>query len=292
LTQLVTAGDFIELALRSLSDGHALDLISGHSGLLQNGATANAPDLVGRAFQFDFFDDVLRLPNTRSGPLDFTNQQLSVAAWINLATTNQPFGLGHGILDKYRDTAQNGYILQVYQGRLQLGLATADQPDFWLTAGPVMPTGQWVHVAGTYDGSRACLYKNGVEVTSALLTGSVLHNDRDTVIGNDNTGSTQYGFNGLIDEVMVFNRALSSTEVAVVLDHVRGAPHPSGFGVGQRRPQPAQRNVVQHQRWRAWTGLSGRKGESGRDQHHLPHLGVRQQQQQAGKRGRHVPGPD
>jgi hypothetical protein len=58
-------------------DGHALDLITGNSGLLQNGATANAPGLVGQAFQFDGLDDKLLLPNTGLGALDLTGPQLT-----------------------------------------------------------------------------------------------------------------------------------------------------------------------------------------------------------------------
>jgi hypothetical protein len=195
--------------------GNANDRASGNNGAPQNGA-GFAPGLVGQAFQLDGLDDAVLFPNTRLGVLDITNQALTVAAWINLATTNHPFGLGHVIFGKYWTTSADGYQLQIFNGQLRFDLATTGQPDFYLTASPVLPTNQWLFVAGTYDGSFARLYVNGVETASAPLTGSILHNDYDAALGNDNGLSTQYGFNGLIDEVAVFNRALAANEVAAL----------------------------------------------------------------------------
>lgn len=57
---------------------------------------------------------------------------------------------------------------------------------------------------------------DGVEVGASPLTGAITHSDLDAAIGNDNAGSTTFGFSGLIDEVAVFDRALLSGEIAAV----------------------------------------------------------------------------
>lgn len=194
------------------AEGNALDSAGSHHGDLTNGG-AFAPGQRGQAFQLDGLDDAVLFPGTRHGALDLTNQQLSVSAWVNLASISQPFGLGHVIVGKYWTTSADGYQLQVFNGQLRLDLATNAQPDFYLAASQILPTNQWVHVAGTYDGSRARLYLNGAEIASAPLSGSILHNDYDLAIGNDNGLSTEYGFNGLLDEVMIYDRALSTDEV-------------------------------------------------------------------------------
>ncbi|MCX6874934.1 MAG: LamG domain-containing protein [Verrucomicrobia bacterium] len=194
------------------AEGNALDSAGSQQGNLANGATF-APGQRGLAFQLDGLDDAVRFPGTRYGALDLTNQQLTVSAWVNLASISQPFGLGHVIVGKYWTTSADGYQLQVFNGQLRLDLATSARPDFFLAASQILPTNEWVHVAGTYDGSRACLYVNGAEIASAPLSGSILHNDYDLAIGNDNGLSTEYGFNGLIDEVMIYDRALGADEV-------------------------------------------------------------------------------
>src|SRR6185295_15712242 len=75
--------------------------------------------------------------------------------------------------------------------------------------------GTWTHVAGTYGGGTATLYVNGglqatsTDVTGALCASSVSWNG----IGDNGGGAAEYGYFGLVDEVRIFNRALSGTEV-------------------------------------------------------------------------------
>ena len=81
----------------------------------------------------------------------------------------------------------------------------------YLDSGPPAAVGQWEHVAATYDGATARFYVDGVEVASKPFTGNV---------GNSNTwrlgayGNTPAGFfDGLIDNVRIYDRALSAAEI-------------------------------------------------------------------------------
>jgi len=67
------------------------------------------------------------------------------------------------------------------------------------------------HLAGTYDGSAARLFVNGVEEASDAITGDIYDAGVRMLIGTDE--SEDYFFEGVIDEFLVYNRALSSREI-------------------------------------------------------------------------------
>ena len=74
-----------------------------------------------------------------------------------------------------------------------------------------LPANTWTHLAATYDGTTQRLYVNGVEVASRAQTGSIAQSDGPLRIG----GNSVWGefFTGLIDEVRVYNRVLTASEI-------------------------------------------------------------------------------
>ena len=70
--------------------------------------------------------------------------------------------------------------------------------------------GSWTHVALTYDGSLLRLYVNGVQAASANVSGAIQSSSSPLWIGGN-----QYdeNFVGLIDDVRVYNRALTQAEI-------------------------------------------------------------------------------
>ena len=73
------------------------------------------------------------------------------------------------------------------------------------------PVNAWTHVALTYDGATLRLFVNGTQVASRATTGAIQTTDNPLWIG----GNSPYGeyFTGLIDEVRVYNRALTQAEI-------------------------------------------------------------------------------
>ncbi len=195
-------------------DTDAFDAVGNRHGTLQRGTGFNLGQ-VGHAFEFDGIDDGVVLGGTRLGALDITNRQLTVSAWIKPATTNQAFGNNQVIFDKLFDGQLNGYLLEVVQGTLSMVVATTDGSGVASASLGLQPL-RWTHVAGSYDGTAVRVFMDGVEVGSSALTGAITHSDVDAAIGNDNAGSTTFGFSGLIDEVAIFDRALLSGEIAAV----------------------------------------------------------------------------
>ncbi len=66
---------------------------------------------------------------------------------------------------------------------------------------------QWINLTGTYNGTVAKLYRNGVEINStACVGGNIQFANNNLYVGNN--------IQGLIDEVSIYNRALSATEIS------------------------------------------------------------------------------
>jgi hypothetical protein len=81
----------------------------------------------------------------------------------------------------------------------------------WVSTNSI-PTNKWSHIGLTYDGSFVRIYINGILDSKNVLTGSLPTNSGDVLtIGTDSVHN--YPFTGPIDDVRVYNRALSAQEV-------------------------------------------------------------------------------
>lgn len=75
----------------------------------------------------------------------------------------------------------------------------------------------WTHVAGTYDGSTMRLYVDGTQVASQSgLSGTLPSSTADIIIGGQQNDSNY--FDGTIDDVRIYNRALSQSEIDTIKD--------------------------------------------------------------------------
>jgi large repetitive protein len=76
--------------------------------------------------------------------------------------------------------------------------------------------GTFVHVAGTFDGTTSLVYVDGVQVGSKTPMMSLGTNTEPAHIGEDSQGGSS--FPGIIDEVSVYSRALTATEIAAIFN--------------------------------------------------------------------------
>src|SRR5690606_11762249 len=79
--------------------------------------------------------------------------------------------------------------------------------------GGAWTVGEWKHVCLTYDGSTAKVYVNGTEEASQVLAWNLVIDD--FFIGKQVNNGAEY-WNGLIDDVRLYNRALTAAEVAAL----------------------------------------------------------------------------
>jgi hypothetical protein len=199
-------------------NGNALDIISGNNGVLSNGV-AFAPGEVGQAFNFNGNGNNQSVVIPDSSSLELTNT-FTIEAWVNLATlTDDPNGNGRGIVSKVGGAGgNNGYQFAFGGHNLGGQFNSPGQPwPQWQVYTPIstLATGAWMHVAFTYDQNTMLLYLNGQPIaTNVIGPHQIATSSSNLRISGDDNGNVM--FDGLIDEVSIYNRALSPNEIAAV----------------------------------------------------------------------------
>jgi len=125
-----------------------------------------------------------------------------------------------------------------------------------IKAGVGIFDGQWHHVAGVYDGSNAYIYiDGGLDSNSVACSGSIATNDYDVYMGL-NSQSMGRSWEGLVDDVRVYNYALTQSEIN---DIYTGGPTPPGQASS---PSPADSatdiSVDADLSWTAGSGATSR----------------------------------
>lgn len=191
------------------------------NGVTQNVATVQSPAFPGweadnQGARFDGSNDKVDIPyNAALNPTSF-----SFTFWMKwngsiLSTHKCP-------LASRSSSPIQGYICYVLPSTQQLSFwsggagawDTLDAPN--TVGGGVIAANTWYHVAGTFDGSNnlKTLYLNGAQVGQKTAAALVRNTQWPLRIGAGATESAgSFWFPGDIDEVAIFNRALSATEV-------------------------------------------------------------------------------
>ena len=194
---------------------------SGYSntGTINNATwepTSPGPSLFSN-LAFDGTDDYVEVPNSTSLNL-FMN--ITVDAWINPTASGQFYTsiASKGNVGNYAESyglfldPDNtiGFLVNSTGTSVGRGLVFGKTP---------LSVGTWTHVAGTYDGSEVCVYVNGVQNNCAAHNGPINQTDDPVLIGKADRTSTPSSysdsyFNGQIDEVHIWARALSTGEIS------------------------------------------------------------------------------
>ncbi len=190
-------------------EGNALDSVGTNHGVLTNGATFAAGQ-VGQTFALDGVNDYVQAPDSAS----LRPASVTVEAWVKFFATNGirivlVKVLGSGTFDSYGLALQDGAVIA----------AICDNSGFGpFLSGPANTAlGQWYHLAFTFDDTSKleALYINGALVASATANKTMSYDTHPLLIGADiENGVPSFFHNGQIDEATVYNRALSSNEIA------------------------------------------------------------------------------
>ena len=187
-------------------------------------------DLTGNATNMTSFNNPVITRDTNGGYFTFNGtttrfqgrnntamdspQNLTVQAWVNPQDNSQS---GHifekGLVNTQYSIFQNG-------GTFTWRTMGASTQDLTFAASSVCPANTWSLVTCTYDGSNKRIYKNGTQVTSAAVTGSISTNTGGAWIGCYGNAA-DYFWDGKIASVKVYNRALSTTEIKNNFDSQR-----------------------------------------------------------------------
>ena len=130
------------------------------------------------------------------------NSAFTASAWVNPADTTTAWKSIFGTTCTGFDVAVNGATINF--GR------NCGGPDGVFYTGPTMRANEWAHIVAVFDGANIDVYKNGVKTTGGAVTYS---HGATTFIGGSYSTSAEL-FLGKIDDVKIWNRALSAAEVA------------------------------------------------------------------------------
>jgi hypothetical protein len=184
--------------------------VNDKSGLGNNGTASGGPLRVaghaGGALSFDGVNDVVAVPNAASLAL---TTGLTVEAWV------RPSQLGANWRTIALKERPGGMCWALY-GHDSNGPAAHAVTGPTATAnGARLALNAWTHLAATYDGSVLALYRDGSLVASTLASGSLLTSTGALKIGGNSIWSEWFA--GLIDDLRVYSRALTASEIAADL---------------------------------------------------------------------------
>ena len=178
----------------------AHDVDGQHNGTLGDGNTNNTPAWSTEGgLLFDGVNDKLKVED--SDALDLTTDTFTISLWVKRS------GASQGTLLKKAD-ASNGYQLTITAtGTLQFEIRL-DGTSKTVTSTTTIPLNQWKHVAARYDGTALRVFINGT-IDSATT--------EPLFLGGDTTH-----LNGTLDEVSIFDSALSDAEITNLTNNRAG----------------------------------------------------------------------
>jgi hypothetical protein len=205
-------------------DGNARDVVSGANGVPMGAGYAKA--FVDKGFTFDGIDDYVNVPD--AAVFHAITTAVTVDAWIN---PQLPIH-GEGWIFSRRDPLiSEGVALHILGDGFLLTTLQTDVSSEFISIVPVISfNGEWQHVAVTADTrtGQVALYVNGKPVPFQSIGGSpfisgtfanVSHvfigqREDSDALGEDPFWGCRY--KGLIDEVQLFNRALTPSEILTI----------------------------------------------------------------------------
>jgi len=174
----------------------------------------------GNGGSFDGSEDYVSIANSTS----LNPQTLSVSMWVKGSTQG---GYKYLLVKQsanfaFYTGANAGLYFYITPSGYSLTLSPAYSASIW--------NNQWHHVVGVYDGSKVRLYVDGTEFQNGTICGGsqLASSSGPLYIGGyiDQGYGGTLNFNGTLDEVRIYNRALSPAEIRALYDF---APGPAAY---------------------------------------------------------------
>jgi len=168
---------------------------------------------------FDKVDDFVQLPN--GSQYVSGTSQLSLTGWFYCDAL--AYGQGYMGFRSGSGTAEF-YLIQLNTGVMECRIVTtAGFYEYIAPANTVIPQ-VWQHIAWIYDGSAIKLYVNGTLKGSSTASGTFLGDNVTFGIGKSILGGFNFVYGGRIDEVSVWKKALTQSEIqAMMTDELTGS---------------------------------------------------------------------
>ncbi len=179
----------------------ASDAVGGHHGTITGAQWTSG--IKGSALHFDGTGNQVQVPNSGFNP---TGSAISFSFWFRLDNVGDN---GAFIFQNVK------YILKMdAQGRIGFALYTPVYKSVTMNYADRILDTDWHHGVATYDGSEMKIYVDGNLKVTGANTGNLQSTTSDVYIGYQKTLNP---FKGIIDEMLVYDRALTQQEVEQIL---------------------------------------------------------------------------
>ena len=221
------AEDSIEVSVRDTSIHQSGDLVAYYpfngnandeSGYNNHGTVNGAALVADRfgnpnsAYQFDGINDYIKVPNSES--LNFKNS-ITVSFWIKAGEffEREAYPLSHGNWE-YR------WKVSITDKRIRWTIIRPDSVIKDLDSETELTLNNLYNVTTVYNGSDYEIYINGKLDALSSFSGSILQTNIDFMIGQVLPGDNRYNFKGVLDDIRIYNYALSIQEIINLYDIV------------------------------------------------------------------------
>ena len=177
----------------------------------KNDGTVSGATHVHEHYEFDGVDDYIDVSSYKP-----KNDSMTWAAWIypkQIKVTNQ-FAISNH--NGGGDGSAQGFDIRTYSTNVYCQLANVSKYRILATSA-ILSVNNWYHIGCVYDNSTTTLslYVNGaLKQSKAVGGGPWASSNYGATIGSLRNPSPSSYFNGTIDEVLIYNRSLSSTEIS------------------------------------------------------------------------------
>ncbi len=183
-------------------------------GTCETTCPAPTEGVVGSALSFDGRGDTIVVPYDDRFATTSAFTLALWALWRSIDRDNLRMMIGK----PYSEDSLNSW--EIYfrdwerDGTVELHFAQADRSPRDRVSVPLsFGANEWVHIAGTWDGTTAALWVNGERV-GTRVDEEVRFDQRPIFLGSDNNGSRSTSFfNGDLDDVRIYDRALDEAEI-------------------------------------------------------------------------------
>ncbi len=210
---------------------------------LGNHGTVNGADLTtdrfgqaDKAYYFNGTTDNIQVASSTS--LNFQHA-ITVSFWMNpayLPSNRESYPISHG-------NWENRWKVSILPEKKLRWTVKSSNDTKDLDSKNTVAVNTWYHVVGTYDGTNFDLYVNGSLESHTTFSGTILTTTIAMTIGQVLPNNAAYNFKGTLDEIRIYNRALSAVEVLLLYDDYADVIKeretiPQQFRLGQNYPNP------------------------------------------------------
>ncbi|MEK6874496.1 MAG: LamG domain-containing protein, partial [Nanoarchaeota archaeon] len=192
-------------------DGNGVDVLGRNNGT--NNGASNTSGVIRSAFRFDGVDDFVNASNSSS----LKPTELTLSAWVFIAAVQNSTKVIAGKRQTSGGHASYAFDYVKSPDRVAFAIGTATPAEFFVNTNATY--GEWRHFAGTYNGTTMAFYINGQLVNTTTVNAAIGHSGTYQFLigayeGDSGLPNTLFHFNGSVDELKLFNRSLSASEVA------------------------------------------------------------------------------